>query len=589
MKRNNTILFLIQTNIKYIVFLLFLLLEFISYSYKFFIILNSFIFSIICFHIIYFIFGFTSQENDLRIKEPIKFKFSLTYLLKLIKRNIKIKCLLVKNLIKDKRRTISELILIISVIIISLLIVRYFRWHLLLEIFQTFNIKETLLKFLTLLSFSIIECYTWVIRLINPEDMFKYLYLIEKPKKKSKVLDLPSKISDYTGIIIFYMKKGGSKASDFIANLIPRIKVPQTEITTQRGFRLPEYILGKDYGYKRNEAKYVLHKADGNVIPFDKSDVHMVEECLALPNVKEQVTYLQKNPHSFLHQINDYITYCNYKESAFKPTSPKDASEKKNKWLNLLKFNPRGISKKMEVIEKFDTHFTNEIMPVYAKNYFKVGMQKNEFNNIIYEVLFHNSLQRLHPNSDYFGIPASDKNNVKIFSQPDAVYYLNDKQIKFQQIKYTSDFIGREFAILKEFDDRYKDTDYCVLAFRDYFLVQENFYDEPKNFKSRKRIATCKTLIPFDPELNAEETIVKLKTKTPMNKIYSYMKNVTDAVNRQSVEWNLIKTKSEIGIRKLPSYSPGSVNFQYIAEYSNEAMENYENVMRELKSKINSK
>ena len=178
MKRNNTILFLIQTNIKYIVFLLFLLLEFISYSYKFFIILNSFIFSIICFHIIYFIFGFTSQENDLRIKEPIKFKFSLTYLLKLIKRNIKIKCILVKNLIKDKRRTISELILIISVIIISLLIVRYFRWHLLLEIFQTFNIKETLLKFLTLLSFSIIECYTWVIRLINPEDMFKYLYLI---------------------------------------------------------------------------------------------------------------------------------------------------------------------------------------------------------------------------------------------------------------------------------------------------------------------------------------------------------------------------------------------------------------------------
>jgi len=67
------------------------------------------------------------------------------------------------------------------------------------------------------------------------------------------------------------------------------------------------------------------------------------------------------------------------------------------------------------------------------------------------------------------------------------------------------------------------------------------------------------------------------------------LKNVTDVVNNRkySIQWEPVNPEPEIGIRKLPDYSPGGKYFHYAAEYSNAAMKNHENLMRELNLKIN--
>ena len=137
---------IILSKFQILFFFIFLILEVISYNYNFFIIFNSFFAAIVWFHIIYYLLGFTAKEHALRMKEPIKFKFSLFYLLKLIKRGIKIKFILIKNFVFDKKNKLRKIISVVLLITISLIIVIYFRWSLLLEIFKTFNITIGMLK-----------------------------------------------------------------------------------------------------------------------------------------------------------------------------------------------------------------------------------------------------------------------------------------------------------------------------------------------------------------------------------------------------------------------------------------------------------
>lgn len=85
--------------------------------------LNVFLIIYLGYNFIYSYYGFAQQEILLKIANPINFSFSISYLVKLILRGVKIKYIIIKKLFKEKKDLKKKLF----ILILSILLLRYFR------------------------------------------------------------------------------------------------------------------------------------------------------------------------------------------------------------------------------------------------------------------------------------------------------------------------------------------------------------------------------------------------------------------------------------------------------------------------------
>src|SRR5215217_7055762 len=163
--------------LKQIFFLLILVLEFISYQYNFIYSLNLFIGLWCWFNLVYWYFGLTEKEN--KLKYPIKFRFTLVYFYLVFIRYIKVKYLLIKDLFTSKNISIKGLLKLLVVVGISLILVRYVRSILFIEIIQALNLDKYYYEFISMIgiiiSAVIIDIYKEIIKLFYNDFMFNYL------------------------------------------------------------------------------------------------------------------------------------------------------------------------------------------------------------------------------------------------------------------------------------------------------------------------------------------------------------------------------------------------------------------------------
>lgn len=115
------------------------LVEVIAYYLQLLLIFNLFIILYFWFTFIYSFFGLTAKERSLKSDYPIKYSFSLLYLLKIIIRGIRIKYIIIKGLCIElmysfrsnkNYETTNSLFYIwlkVFVLVISLVCIRYVR------------------------------------------------------------------------------------------------------------------------------------------------------------------------------------------------------------------------------------------------------------------------------------------------------------------------------------------------------------------------------------------------------------------------------------------------------------------------------
>jgi hypothetical protein len=428
--------------LRYIIFIfissLFIIIQSISIRHNFFESLNELLFIYLWWYFIFSMYGLYRKEHYLRLLEPIKFSLNPIYFYKLVKRSIKIRFIVMKELFLSLN--LKDCIIVGLIFIMSYACLRILRACLIYELITIYGLEEKVTKYLSVLVILGYEMLLWVKEMSKPlikmcktpiieamrglilGEMY-YTYIKMNAKQISK--------TEKTGLeelrkSVLTMKKAAKNVYNVIRGDNPHIKVegkpieiaelenlnsktivipaPQIietmieserkklEIHSESGVALvneqtglPNYIVSKS----GEEVCRMENYGDWEDTPkrlkkFRYLNADAFQKYFACKTVEEKYSYLKTNIVNLQQAYKYQKLHEQYNKGGYMYDNARKTYE------NHQKANPGYI----KIVKQFTNSVVNDLAPYIIKTKNLSSDQKLNFDQIFYEMNIADQLEK---------------------------------------------------------------------------------------------------------------------------------------------------------------------------------------------------